>query len=209
MRKRLLFWIAPAIFLAAYSRNENLLPSAQAASPAAPQPAAPARIAIPKGTPVHVRLDQTVDTRNNRAGDVVQATLYQPVMVGGRMVLPVGTRFRGHVTNADSSGRLKGRAYIGVTLDSFYLHGRSYPVMTTSADRASRSHKKRNGLLIGGGGGVGAALGAVAGGGVGALVGAGVGAAAGTAGAAATGKLEVSIPAETPLTFTLTSPVGM
>src|SRR5215468_10291868 len=49
---------------------------------------------------------------------------------------------------------------------------------------------------IGGGAGLGAALGAVAGGGTGALIGAGAGAAAGTAGAAATGKKSVAFPVE-------------
>jgi len=150
-----------------------------------------------------------VDTHRNRPGDVVHATLSQPVVVGGRTVVPVGTRFTGHVTVADASGRLKGRAHIGVALDSFHLHGRQYRIATTGVERASAAHKKRNGILIGGGAGLGAALGAIAGGGKGALIGAGAGAAAGTAGAAATGKLNVAIPAETPLRFTLRSAVEM
>src|SRR6185369_2738968 len=107
------------------------------------------------------------------------------------------------------SGRLQGRAHIGVALDSFHLNGRQYRISTTSVDRASAAHKKRNGVLIGGGAGLGAALGAIAGGGKGALIGAGAGAAAGTAGAAATGKLHVSIAAETPLRFTLRNAVSL
>jgi hypothetical protein len=164
---------------------------------------------IPRGTPVNVRLDQTIDTRRNRAGDGVHATLSQAVVVDGRTVIPAGTAFAGHVTTADASGRLKGRAHIGVALDSFHLNGRQYRVSTNSVDRASAAHKKRNGILIGGGTGLGAALGAIAGGGKGALIGAGAGAAAGTAGAAATGKLNVAIPAETRLRFTLRSAVEM
>ena len=76
-------------------------------------------------------------------------------------------------------------------------------------DRVSASHKKRNGLLIGGGAGLGAAIGALAGGGKGALIGAGAGAGAGTVGAAATGRRQVGIGAETPLRFTLRSSVDM
>lgn len=49
----------------------------------------------------------------------------------------------------------------------------------------------------------GAVIGAIAGGGKGVAIGAGAGAAAGTAGAAATGKQDVSLPAETVLTFTI------
>ena len=125
----------------------------------------------------------------------------------GRIVVPEGTEFSGHVTTAGASGRLKGRAFIGLRLDSFHLNGREYPVQTSSVDRVSASHKKRNALLIGGGAGLGAAIGALAGGGKGALIGAGAGAGAGTAGAAATGRRQVGIGAETPLRFTLRSSV--
>jgi len=58
-------------------------------------------------------------------------------------------------------------------------------------------------LAIGGGAGAGALIGALAGGGKGAAIGGGVGAAAGTAGAAATGKQDITISAETILSFRL------
>jgi hypothetical protein len=190
-------------------------PAASASAPAEPAPAESepaavnATVSIPRGTPIHVRLDETVDTHRNRPGDVVHATLSQPLVVDGRTVVPAGARFTGHITMADASGRMKGRAHIGVAMDSFHLHGRQYRIATTTVERASAAHKKRNGILIGGGTGLGAALGAIAGGGQGALIGAGAGAAAGTAGAAATGKLNVAIAAETPLRFTLRSAVMM
>jgi len=167
---------------------------------------APAGLVLPRGTVLQARLDETVDTSRNRAGDPVHATLARPIVLGGRTVVPAGTRFAGHVTLSDTSGRLKGRAHIGVALDSFQVQGRTYRISTTSVDRASDKHLKRNGVLIGGGAGVGAAIGALVGGGKGALIGAGAGAGAGTAGAAATGKLQVSIPAESLLRFTLRSP---
>jgi len=50
-------------------------------------------------------------------------------------------------------------------------------------------------------------VGAATGGGKGALIGSAVGAGAGTAGAAATGKLDITIPAETRLSFKLTESV--
>jgi hypothetical protein len=164
-------------------------------------------VVIPSGTPLHVRLDQEVDTKKNKAGDRFSASLSETVLVGGLAVLPAGTRFSGHLTTAGSSGRLKGRAMIGLALDSFEYHGRRYEIRTTSVDRVSAAHKKRNSILIGGGTGLGAALGAIAGGPKGALIGAGAGAAAGTAGAAATGKREVGVPAEAILRFTLRASV--
>ena len=184
-------------------------PGGAAATAPAAAPAAPVRTptVIPGGTPLHVRIDTEVDTKRNRAGDGFTASLTQPLVVGGMAVLPEGTRFNGHVTSAGSSGRLRGRAAIGLTLDSFELDGRRYDIRTTSVDRVSASHKKRNAVLIGGGTGLGAAIGAIAGGPKGALIGAGAGAAAGTAGAAATGKRQVAVPSEALLRFTLRTPV--
>jgi hypothetical protein len=154
-------------------------------------------------------MDEAIDTERNRPGDGFTATLIEPVKIGGRVLVPAGTRFTGHVTTAQASGRLKGKAQLGLALDSFQLNGRNYPIETSSVDRLSSSHKKRNSWLIGGGAGVGAAIGAIAGGGAGALIGGGAGAGAGTAGAALTGKKEVGIAAETPLRFTLLGAVQL
>ena len=187
-----------------------------AADPQKPTSAVPAgfdntmiapEITVPSGTPIRVRLAQSLDTQRSRAGEAFTATLDEPITIGQKTVVPKGTEFRGHVTRSGASGRLQGRAVLAVTLDSFDLKGKSYKIQTSSESRVSAGHKKRNGLLIGGGAGLGAALGAVAGGGTGALIGAGAGAAAGTAGAAATGKKSVAFPVETPLRFSLRASV--
>jgi hypothetical protein len=154
-----------------------------------------------------VRLVESLSTRRNQPGDKFTATLDQPIVQGDKVVVPRGAAFHGHLTSARDSGRLKGRAVLGLTLDSLELDGVTYPIDTSSSQRVSSSHKKRNLLLIGGGSGLGAALGAVAGGPAGALIGAGAGAGAGTAGAAGTGKKHVYLPAETPLTFALEQPL--
>lgn len=162
------------------------------------------------GTPVHVRLEQTIDTRRNRAGDHFSATLDEPLVAGDRVVVPRGTPFEGHVVTSNESGRFKGRAALALSLDSFELKGVSYRVNTNAPARVSGGHKKRNWLWIGGGSGAGAAIGAIASGGTGALIGAGAGAAAGTVGAVFTGKRDVSLPVESRVTFALRSevPIG-
>lgn len=167
----------------------------------------PAAVTIPAGTRIRVRLGETLDTKHVRAGEGFVAHLAEPIVDGDRVLVPKGAVFHGHVVEARSSGRFKGRAYLGVTLDSFQLHGATYEIATGSDVRSSSSHKKRNMVLMGGGSGVGAAIGAIAGGGVGALIGAGAGAAAGTTGAFITGKKNVKLPAETPLVFSLRAPV--
>lgn len=173
----------------------------QLAKPAAPP------IELPSGTAVAVRLDQALSTARNKTGDTFEASLDAPVTAAGKEVLPKGTKFTGHVTAADSSGRLQGRGTLGITLDSFELKGQNYPVATSLDTRTTDSHKKRNLELIGGGAGLGALIGGLAGGGKGAAIGAGAGAAAGTGTAAATGKKDVEVPAETVFRFMLKDPV--
>lgn len=193
-------------------------PLAQPAAPAEQdRPAAPAGppeavlrvVRIPAGTMFRVRLDETLDTRRNRPGDRFTATLVRPIVIGGAPAVPRGTRCSGHLVSAAPSGRLRGRALISLSLDSFQLHGQRYEIRTTHVARRSRGHKKRNLLLIGGGSGVGTAIGAIAGGPAGALIGAGAGGAAGTAGAAITGRRNVRLPVETILAFPLRAPVSL
>jgi len=204
-------FLVPAILLAGCSKTN---PPVSAVAPATEpvertQPAVAQGTLVPKGTTLHVRIDEPVNTNRNRAGDQFQASLAEPLMVDGRTLLPTGTPFVGHVTESEASGRLEGRAEVAITLDSFHLDGKEYGIHTSSIDRVSASHKKRNFALIGGGSGLGAIVGAIAGGGKGALIGAGAGAAAGTAGAAATGKREVGIAAESLLTFSLRAPLEL
>jgi len=189
---------------------ETSAPPARSATPA--REAAPVRerertVIIPAGTTIRVRLAETLDTRRSRAGERFRAHLDEPIVSGNMVVVPKGTTFVGHVTEARPSGRLKGRAYLGVKLDSFRLHDATYRVVTAPDVRASGRHRKRNLAIIGGGTGGGAAIGALAGGGVGALIGAGAGAAAGTGTAFFTGKKQVRLPVETPLVFRLHQPV--
>jgi hypothetical protein len=178
----------------------------QAAEPK-PDTASERSARVPAGTAVRVRLDQALDTARNRAGDRFTASLATPVRVDEKVVLPKNTPFSGRVVSAKPSGRLRGRAYMALALDSFELDGKTYRIHTSSNSRASSSHKKRNLALIGGGSGLGALIGGIAGGGKGALIGAGAGAAAGTTGAAITGRKNVRLPAETVLSFVLREPV--
>ena len=164
-------------------------------------------LVVPAGTPIKVRLNGSLDTAHSRPGERFTAVLAAPIVVDGETLAPSGANVEGVVRNAASSGRLKGRADLSITLDAIEIGGSSVPLVTDSVDRTSGGHKKRNLTLIGGGSGFGALIGGLAGGGRGALIGAGAGAATGTAGAALTGKKQAKIPAESVLIFHLTQPL--
>jgi hypothetical protein len=180
-------------------------------APATAESATPvtADIEIPGGELLRVRLDEPVNTRRNRAGDSFRATLQSAVVVDGRTVLPAGTVFTGHVTDAAESGRMRGRAVLALTLDSFRFEGSERRIRTDRVVREGEAHKKRNIGFIAGGSGLGAVIGAIAGGGKGAAIGALAGGAGGAAGAAATGTQQVGLPAEALVSFELKSPVTL
>jgi hypothetical protein len=164
-------------------------------------------VTIAEGTPIHVVLDQSLASNTNHGGDEFAASVSEPVVVGGKTVIPKGARVHGRVTEASASGRLHHVASLTLALRSVEVGGKTYELGTSGVGRTGQNHNKRNAEWIGGGAAGGALIGAIAGHGKGALIGAAAGAGAGTAAAAATGKKDIVIPAETPLTFRLAGPV--
>ncbi len=189
-------------------------PAASSAATPAPATTTAARppvqtVTVPAGTTLTVRLGNAVGSKTSQAGDRFAASLAQPVSVGGNVVIPAGASASGTVTEAHAAGRFKGGATLALCLDSIAIHGRQYSIQTASVTRASKGKGKRTAGLIGGGAGAGALIGGLAGGGKGAAIGAVAGAGAGTAGAALTGNRDISLPAESALSFKLSSPLTL
>jgi len=164
-------------------------------------------ITIPEGVELHVTLDETLASNRNHAGDNFAASLSQPVVEDGKIIIPAGAHVTGRVVDAKDSGRLHVPARLSVALTSVEVSGKSYDIDTSTIGETGKNHNKRNVGFIGGGAAGGALIGGLAGGGKGALIGSLLGAGAGTAGAAATGKKDISIHAETHLRFRLLRPV--
>src|SRR3954452_6856752 len=158
---------------------------------------------IPAGTVVSVRLGESLGSKTSQPGQDFDATLAEPVVVEGKEVIPAGADAHGTVVDAKSLGHFKGGARLQIELNSI----KDYKVQTASVNRAIKGKGKRSAVMIGGGAGAGALIGALAGGGKGAAIGALVGGGAGTAGAAFTGTKEIVLPAETVVSFKLLQPV--
>ena len=164
-------------------------------------------VTIPDGTQFEVTVDETLASNRNHAGDSFAASLLEPIVEDGKMIIPAGAHVTGRVVDAKDSGRLHVPARLSVALSSVEVDGKSYDIDTNTIGETGKNHNKRNLEFIGGGAAGGALIGGLAGGGKGALIGSLVGAGAGTAGAAATGKKDISLRAETRLRFHLLRPV--
>src|SRR5207247_471946 len=118
-----------------------------------------------------------------------------------------GASATGVVAEAVPLGRFKGGARLRLALKTVTVNGTSYPVEAATVTQSRKGKGKRTATFIGGGAGVVALIGGLAGGGKGAAIGALAGAGAGTAGAAFTGKRDVTISAESAVSFKLEEPL--
>jgi len=177
------------------------------AEAAPPPPPAPKPVVIPAGTTVTVRMGSTVSSKTAQDGQRFTGTLANGIASKGKVVIPAGSGVTGVVSEAKSPGKFKGEGILAIRLTSVNIKGVPHEVSTDEYVVTQKGKGKRSAVAIGGGAGAGALIGGIAGGGKGAGIGALVGAAAGTAGAAFTGNKELTIPAESAVSFKTTASI--
>jgi hypothetical protein len=164
---------------------------------------------IPAGTSVVVQLAEPISTKTAQEGAPFAATTAQPVAVGEKVVIPVGSKAQGAVVESKSPGKFKGEGVLTVKLTKVTIAGATYPITANPVTVTQKGKGGRSAKVIGGSAAGGALIGGIAGGGKGAAIGGLVGAGAGTAGAAFTGNKELAFPAEQALSFKLTQPITL
>jgi type IV secretion system protein VirB10 len=158
---------------------------------------------VTAGTKVPLSLINSISTKNSAEGDRVYLETAFPVLVNGRIVVPVGSFVTGTITQIKKPGRVRGRGELYVRFDSLMLpngvmrdfHARIGAMDGASQgqlDRAegkvmSEGNKAGDVRTVGEAAGAGASVGGIAGGvsgrpGLGVGLGAGAGAAAGIIG---------------------------
>lgn len=162
---------------------------------------------IPVNAHLRVRLDEDLGSKISQPGQSFGATIADDVVVEGQTVIPRGAHAEGTVIDAKALGHFKGGALLELRLERVRTNWGSYPMATSTMERAEKGKGKRTTGFAGGGAAFGAIVGALAGGGKGAAIGALAGGGAGAAGSAMTGNREIFLPAETLLTFRLERPI--
>lgn len=175
---------------------------------AAPSVARAASVTVPAGTIITVRMIDSIDTDITGAGERFRASIDDPVVIDGKVVVPRGADATVQVMRVEQSGRISGSDEVALKLYDITVNGAPYEVATEYAEVKGEGQGKRTAKTTAVTTGVGAALGAIIGGGKGAAIGAGAGAATGVAVSAARGKT-LRIPSETRLDFELRAPLPL
>jgi hypothetical protein len=155
---------------------------------------------VPVGTDLKVRINDTLSSKDSRAGDKFTATVVNPARFDEGRVY-------GHIRSIVKSGKVKGRTTMNLAFDSITLSdgrsgtlhgyvthvygdkGRTDNEGGVQSESRGRQTIKRSGI----GAGAGAIIGAIAGGGKGAAIGLIVGGAAGAGSLAMGGSKELKI----------------
>jgi hypothetical protein len=197
-------------------RRWMLLPCTLLAATLAAQTSAP----VPAGTALMVRLDTTLATFSNKAGDPFHGSITQPVVVNGQTLIPAGATVEGRITKVNEPRRISGRPTIGILPEAvIFPTGERYYLDATLTDTNIRgttvnlegqfkgaAHDRRDTIEEGGGTAGGMLIGGLVGGPVGILVGGAVGA-GGTGAHWLISHHSAILPAGTELTLELNRPM--
>ncbi len=176
---------------------------------------------LPAGTFLKTRLGQSVSTDTTSEGTSFTASLSEPVLREGRVLLPAGSLINGRVTEVRSGKRISGPAAIHLqpqtitlpdgaryklvaqVIDTSLIHSTKVDDEGTIRSHGSSAVQKGAFALATGSGAV---AGAVLAGPVGAIVGAGIGAGASTV-VWLREDQHATLPAETGIVFSLLEPL--
>jgi hypothetical protein len=158
---------------------------------------------IPAGTHISVRTIDGIDSTKNHVGDRFKASLEEPLIVGGNVVVAKGADVYGRLTESKASGTFAGKSQLRLELTGIVINGQTVPLVTGEYEVSGKSRGASTAKRTIGGAAVGSIIGALAGGGKGAAVGAGVGGGLGAGSEVITKGDQVKVPSETMLDFTL------
>jgi hypothetical protein len=175
---------------------------------------------VSAGTTLRCRLTQTLSTRLNFQNDPFTATVTEPLMIGGKQIIPVGSTVDGRITWLVRPGRIRGVGEMRLDAEKItFPDGRSYSLNTILVNAYGAEGAKvqdDEGSLVGpssrikdlqeiglgmGGGGF---LGTIIGGFHGAVVGGAIGGAAGLVDTLRRRGKDLTLPTGTQLEYQLT-----
>ena len=89
-----------------------------------------AQVVVPAGTPLLVRMVESVDSRRHKAGHKFTARLEADLAVNADVVAPRGANVYGQLTQAKQARRLAGKSQLMLTLTGIMINNRIRPIKT-------------------------------------------------------------------------------
>ncbi len=169
----------------------------------------PVYVSIPAGTRISVRTIDRIDSTKNHVGDRFEATLAEPLMVDGNVVVAKGADVYGRLAESKKSGTFTGRSDLQLELTGIVVNGQTVPLVTGEYELVGDSRGASTAKRTIGGAALGSIIGAIAAGGKGAAIGAGAGGGVGAGSEIITKGDQVKVPSETLLDFTLQQEVSI
>jgi hypothetical protein len=155
-----------------------------------------------------LQTESRISSETARVEDRVEARVTRDVKVGEAIAIPAGSRAIGSVIQVERGGKFKDRARLGIRFNTLVLaDGTQMSIGTETIYREGEAPGNSSAAKIGGGAVGGAILGAILGGAKGAAIGATAGAGGGAAIVQAGDRSEVTLPAGSPLTVRLVTPL--
>jgi hypothetical protein len=183
-------------------------------APAQPAPNLPAKLTVPAGALISVRVSQWLSSDRNHAGDTFSAVLDQPIVAHGWVVARRGQTVIGRVDVAQKASDGNGVSKLGLEITELTLvDGEQIPVSTEMQQTAPAPRSgypgptELNVATVGTTTVLGTIVGATVGGRTGAAIGAGLGATAGIAAIMYTRGRPTTVAPETLVTFRLAAPL--
>lgn len=148
---------------------------------------------LPTGTALKMKLENTLATFSSQGGDPFSARVTEPVILGGKTVVPIGTTVQGRVTRTSEPRRIAGKPTIAIFPETMVLpNGDRFMLNATLVDTdrgrgtdvnnegqfKGSGHDGKDVTQIAMGTGGGMLVGGLIGGGKGLLVGGAIGASA-------------------------------
>jgi len=164
-------------------------------------------LTVNEGQTLSLSLETALASNSASVGDLARARTRADVLVDGRVAIPAGAEVRGEVTEAAASGKVKGRARLGLRFGQLMAHGDWYDLAATPVIIEAEGTKADDAAKIGIGAAAGAVIGGIAGGGEGAAVGSAIGGGAGTAVVLSTPGEEAVLSSGQEISIRLTEPM--
>jgi hypothetical protein len=143
-------------------------------------------------------------SHTSQVEDVVKGALAAPIVIEGTTAVPKGAQVTGAVSDVKESGRVKGKASLGLAFDRIVVRGETHRIQTARVMLEAQDKKSDDVKKGGIGAGLGAVVGGIAGGGTGAAIGAVAG---GTGAVLGTKGREIEVPAGTVVNVLLQAPL--